>query len=253
MKFLPKSFRGVAVDLAGGARDVLFPPQCVRCGDVVEGGCFRHVCARCSARIFRVRRPCCGTCGHPFFGDVDSDAERSCPHCVELRPKFREGRTVVLFKGAARAMVHGLKYGNALFLLGDFERLIAENTEVLEWVRGRILIPVPLHPRKLRERGYNQAVLLAEIFARAAGGETRVAHLLRRDTDTVSQTFFDRKTRQENLKNAFAMAKGAVVNPRSHYLVVDDIFTTGSTLNSCAAVLRKAGAVNINVLSFGHG
>jgi predicted amidophosphoribosyltransferase len=71
--------------------------------------------------------------------------------------------------------------------------------------------------------------------------------------DTPSQTTFDRKARRANLKNAFALARGATINPSSPYILVDDVFTTGSTLNSCAGVLRRAGALNLNVVTFGHG
>jgi predicted amidophosphoribosyltransferase len=71
--------------------------------------------------------------------------------------------------------------------------------------------------------------------------------------DTVSQTHFDRATRQENLKNAFALASGAAITPGQHYILVDDVFTTGSTLNACATVLRRAGCLSLDVITFGHG
>ena len=111
----------------------------------------------------------------------------------------------------------------------------------------------PLHPRKQRERGYNQSALLATHLARAAGGGTLVEGLLRRTVDTQTQTAFDRKTRQANLKNAFALVQGASLNPDLHYILVDDVFTTGSTLNGCARVLRRAGCLNLDVVTFGHG
>lgn len=174
-----------------------------------------------------------------------------CPHCHGLHPAFREGRTVTLFKGAARDMVHVLKYRKGLHVLTDIESLIRSNAHVVDFLRGAVLVPVPLHPRKERERGYNQSLLLARVFARA-GGAT-VQPLLRRVVDTGSQTHFDRKERLENLKNAFALARGAGITPKHHYILVDDVFTTGSTLNSCARVLRRAGGLNLDVVSFGHG
>ena len=124
---------------------------------------------------------------------------------------------------------------------------------VLECVRGATLVPVPLHTRKARERGYNQAVLLAHTLAEVAGNGTRVEPLLRRSVDTQTQTAFDRRTRMANLKNAFALASGAALNPHLHYILVDDVFTTGSTLNSCARALRRAGALSLDVVTFGHG
>ena len=234
-----------------GLADLVFPPVCVNCGGLVEGGRLRHVCVACTPLIHLVQSPHCTTCGSPFFGEVEG--ERLCPHCESLRPQFGEGRTVTLFKGPARALIHGLKYRNGQHLLGDLEQIVGASAHVMEFIRDSILVPVPLHPRKLRERGYNQTALLATALARAAGGATRVDPVLRRVVDTPSQTAFDRQARRANLKNAFALARGASINAGSPYILVDDVFTTGSTLNSCAGVLRHAGAVNLNVVTFSHG
>lgn len=238
--------------LQRGLVDTVFPPVCVGCNGLVEHDPeWRHVCARCVAQIDFVRAPHCSTCGHPFYGELVG--ERLCPHCESLNPAFREGRTAVLLKGAGRALVHGLKYHRQLHLLRDIAAVFRRSDEVLDFVRGATLVPVPLHPRKERERGYNQSQLLAGTLAQAAGGGTRVAAILRRVVDTETQTHRDRRERQMNLKNAFALADGAAINPSHHYLLVDDVFTTGSTLNSCALVLRRAGLLNLDVVTFGHG
>lgn len=235
-----------------GFGDVVFPPVCVSCRGLVEAGAeMRHVCAKCAAQIDQVRAPHCTTCGHPFYGVVEG--ERMCPHCEGLAPAFGEGRTAVLLKGPGRTLVHELKYHRGLHVLHDMEAVFRRATHVLELARGAILVPVPLHPRKLRERGYNQSELIAECLARAAGEGAEVRQLLRRAVDTVSQTHHDRRTRQMNLKNAFALAEGVTLSAGHSYLLVDDVFTTGSTLNSCAQVLRRAGCTNLNVVTFGHG
>ncbi len=239
--------------LTRGLGDVVFPPLCVQCrGLVGDDSEFRHVCERCAPQLDFVQAPHCTTCGHPFYGEVD-EAGRMCPHCVGLEPAFREGCTAVLFKGPARALVIELKYHRGLHVLADMEAVFRRATAVLDFVRGATLVPVPLHPRKQRERGYNQSALLAKHLARAAGGGTVVEGLLRRTVDTQTQTAFDRKTRQANLKNAFALVRGASLNPDLHYILVDDVFTTGSTLNGCARVLRRAGCLNLDVVTFGHG
>ncbi len=234
-----------------GLTDMVFPPVCVQCGGLVEGGRLRHVCPACEPLIHLVEPPHCTTCGSPFFGDVEG--ERMCPHCEGLQPLYGEGRTVTLFKGPARALVHELKYHKGHHVVADLSEVARSSEHVIGFIRDAVLVPVPLHPRKERERGYNQTVLLAEALARAAGGATRVECALRRVVDTASQTAFDRKARRANLKNAFALTSGVTINPLSPYILVDDVFTTGSTLNSCAGVLRRAGALSLNVVTFCHG
>ena len=243
-----------------GVADVIFPPACVHCREIVETASevpkagetgFRHLCRRCVAQLEFVRPPHCATCGHPFYGAVEG--ERRCVKCEGLDPAFRQGWTAVLFKGPARSLVIELKYHRGLHVLADMREVFRRSTTLMEHVRGACLVPVPLHARKARERGYNQAVLLAYALEAAAGGTTRVQPLLRRVVDTPTQTAFDRRTRMANLKNAFALARGPALNPALHYILVDDVFTTGSTLNSCARALRRAGALSLDVVTFGHG
>ena len=236
---------------ARGVAGTVFPPVCVHCGGVVRAGPLRHVCPPCAGLIHRVRAPHCAVCGHPFFGAVEG--ERLCPHCETLHPAYREGRTFTLLKGPARALVHELKYHRGQHVLVDLETLVRESAETLDFIRGAALVPVPLHPRKRRSRGYNQAQLLAEALARAAGGGTRVEEPLRRVLHLDSQTHLDRKKRQENLKNAFALAPGFTLDTQQHYILIDDVFTTGSTLNACARILRRAGCRKLDVVTFGHG
>jgi ComF family protein len=248
--------KALAGQLARGIGDVVFPPVCVHCRGLVErsgegANGFRHLCPPCAGQLEFVREPRCTTCGHPFYGVVEG--ERMCPHCEGLAPAFREGRTAVLFKGPVRSLVIELKYHRGLHVLADVEEILRRAPELLAFARGALLVPVPLHARKERHRGYNQAELLAAALARAAGGGARVAPLLRRTVDTATQTAFDRRTRMANLKNAFALVRGADLNPGQHYILVDDVFTTGSTLNSCARTLRRAGAVNLDVITLGHG
>jgi ComF family protein len=121
-----------------------------------------------------------------------------------------------------------------------------------EDLRGVVLVPVPLHPRKLRERGYNQSRWIAEAVAGWVP-QTRVVELLVRVRDTATQTRLDRRSRAENLKNAFAMAPGAGLYRPFNCVLVDDVFTTGSTLNACAEVLQAGGFTGIEVLTLGHG
>jgi ComF family protein len=146
-----------------------------------------------------------------------------------------------------------LKYRGGQYVIEDVAAIFRRSAHVTEVARGARLVPVPLHPRKQRERGFNQASLMAATLALAAGGGAASVSLLERVADTPTQTGFDRRSRQNNLKNAFALAPGAIINPVHHYVLVDDVFTTGSTLNACARVLRRHGCVNLDVIVFAHG
>lgn len=241
-----------------GLRDVIFPPMCVHCRGLVENedadtaaGGFRHLCRTCTAQVALVAPPHCSSCGHPFFGTLEG--ERQCAKCDGLAPVFRSGRTASLFKGPVRSLVIELKYHRGLHVLEDVAEIFRRSPHVLEAVRGARLVPVPLHARKERERGYNQARLIADQLALVAGGGTVVAPVLRRVVDTETQTAFDREERHRNLKNAFALVGGASLTPDQHHVLVDDVFTTGSTLNSCAGVLRDAGVGNLDVVTLAHG
>lgn len=146
-----------------------------------------------------------------------------------------------------------MKYKGQVHLLEDLSRIIFRAEGVVDFARGGVLVPVPLHPRKERERGFNQSLLMAERIAVLTKGEARVWDGLERVRDTESQTQFDRKRRQRNLKNAFALRKNCTFNPELRYILVDDVFTTGSTLNACAAALSRGGILQIDVITFGHG
>ncbi len=231
--------------------ECIYPCACVSCGAAVEESPFRHLCRACAEKIERVKEPSCPSCGSPIYGA--SEEGRICEHCFGLRPEYREGATVALAKGPLRALIHELKYHRGRFWAEDAARLVRGSERVCRLIRGAVLVPVPLHPRKERQRGYNQSRWLAEALVRAVEGEGTVADLLVRVQDTQTQTFFDRESRRLNLKNAFALRPGAVIKTDLHYVLVDDVFTTGSTLNSCAGVLRRAGVLNLDVVTLGHG
>ncbi|MCF3648482.1 ComF family protein [Synoicihabitans lomoniglobus] len=160
---------------------------------------------------------------------------------------------MTLFKGPARELVLSLKYRNGLFVLEDMKVLMRGNPAISEFIADATLVPVPLHPRKRRERGFNQSELLAEALAEVVEGAASVANLLQRVLDIESQTTFDRRTRRRRMKNAFAARKGAAITAGQRYVLVDDVFTTGSTLNACAHAMRRAGALNLDVITFAHG
>ncbi len=231
--------------------DVFFARSCVHCGDAVEASPCDFLCRSCSQEIFIAKPPTCSTCGYPFFGMLAGP--KICPHCAELDPVFDQGKTLFLAKGPARSIVHELKYHSGFYVLKDVATLIQQAPHFQNYIENAVLIPVPLHPTKLRDRGYNQSEKIAEMLAKASNGRSSVQNLLIRSQFTQTQTRLNREQRHRNVKNAFALMPDSVVIPDQSYILVDDVFTTGSTLNACARVLHEAGASRIKVVTLGHG
>ncbi len=229
--------------------DVIYPRHCIGCGEAVDGGRFRWICPACELDLYLVREPSCQTCGYPFFGRVES--LRSCVHCQHLDPVFEEGRTLFLHRGVGRHLIAEMKYRGGLYLISDIIGLAARYPGMSRYVSGCEIVPVPLHSRRERERGYNQSREIARRMARCFGG--RVSDVLERVRDTESQTRLTRRKRLRNMKKAFAIRPGIDLDSRSTYMLVDDVFTTGATLNACATALRRNGAQRIRVQTLAHG
>ena len=230
--------------------EVFFPRSCLHCGNAVECSDYQFLCSACSRELFFSQPPTCSTCGYPFLGMLAGP--RVCPHCTELDPLFEQGKTLFLAKGPARSIIHVLKYQHGFYALWDVKTMIAKAPYYKNYFKEAILVPVPLHSTKERERGFNQSLMIAKSLNEATTAKG-LQELLVRTIYTQTQTQLSRVARLQNVKNAFALASDAVVIPNRTYILIDDVFTTGSTLNSCAAVLLGAGATQIKVATLGHG
>ncbi len=234
---------------AEAAVDLVFPPNCVGCGTVPDTRAV-PLCLKCAEEIPRVGPLACSRCCQPYAGVADSDFV--CANCGNVHYYFEAFATVYLAKGSVREAVHDFKYRE---LIGLVPLLTGWMLDALEDPRlvGRVfdrIVPVPLYARKMRERGYNQALLLAQSLAEA----TRIPcceHLLR-IRDTPTQTLLDRHARIENLRDAFILHKNRGVKDLN-LLLVDDVFTTGATLNECSRVLCEAGAASVCVVTVARG
>lgn len=234
--------------------DFLYPRDCLECNAPVENRSeWLYLCDLCAERrVWRVTLPACEVCGYPFYGTMEDEEERRCEHCEKLVPCFREGKTLMLLRKAGRSWIHQIKYEGGRHLLRDIGKLVREREDLRNYFDDRILVPVPLHPRKERERGYNQSRWIADELARF-GRNCRVESLLRRTRDGGSQTRLGREERVSNLKNTFALSRNRLISKDYSYLIIDDVFTTGATLNACAQVLVQAGASRVDVFTVGHG
>lgn len=230
--------------------DLVFPCNCVSCGGLPESEHWRYVCGTCVGRLEWVGTEYCRRCGYPYAGGPGRGSV--CAKCRELEPYFDAGRSLFLHRGPGGALVRALKYRGALYLRADLLNLVAAVPDLREYVQGATLVPVPLYALRERERGFNQACFLAGIVAEACGAHG-VEELLLRIRNTGTQTQLSREERMANVKKAFAIRDTAHVKEGHTYIIVDDVYTTGATLNACAEQLFRAGATDIRVLTLAHG
>ncbi|TME04558.1 MAG: ComF family protein [Chloroflexi bacterium] len=207
--------------------DFLLPPRCGGCRAVGS-----WLCERCRSRIRRLEEPLCRRCGAEL-----PSARRDCGCRARLKSLSRL-RSAVAYEGPIERAVHRFKYEGWRRLAAPLALLIAERLAV-EGVGARWVVSVPLHPERLSQRGFNQAELLAgELRRRLRLGSP--AGVLVRTRPTPPQVGQDRKRRFENVAGAFAWRGGAI--KAESILLIDDVATTGATLDACASALRAAGS-----------
>ncbi len=237
-------------DLDRGLLDLIFPRDCAVTMEPMDEGDHAHLSAAGADLLPRIGDPRCLTCGHPFEGILEGD--RACPHCLDLRPAF--GRAVCAFRarGPARRIIHRIKYEHCPFLADDLAAVALSDEVFRRHLAGSVLVPVPLHPARQRERGYDQADRIARRLASLTPG-CRSERLLRKAHETVSQTRLGRQERRRNVAGAFSLAAGRSLDPVVRYVVIDDVLTTGATLHACALALRQAGAGCVDAAALCHG
>ena len=256
--FLNSALAGgrTALHTLGG---LFFPPLCPGClGNTEVAHAF---CASCQARAAReaIEPPFCATCSRPFPGaEVGENLEAFvCAECRERRFAFECAVAHRRARGAVRDLIHRFKYYGQFYLRRPLAVWLAESladprvTNAAPPVEA--LVPVPLHPRRERARGYNQAAVLASLLGRRAGLPV-LMRAVRRVRDTPSQTHLSHDERIGNLRGAFTVperARPAIAG--RHLVVVDDVFTTGSTVDAVAKSLRAAGAASVRVIAVARG
>jgi ComF family protein len=227
-------------DLLEAAVSLLYPPVCTICGGAVRAGAY--LCPGCEAKAVRIIAPFCEKCSEPFEGSIN-DAF-TCANCAHRTMHFDSAIAAYRGRGVVRDVIHEFKYGHQIHLRYIVAKWLREALDD-ERLRGRqfdLIVPVPLHPTRKRERGFNQANLIAELLSVDVAIPLRP--MLERIRYTTTQTALDRAERIENLRNAFRLRKNANVRGL-RVLLVDDVLTTGSTLSECARVLKRAGALSV--------
>lgn len=233
-----------------GLVDLAFPPFCPACRSRLGPGRRDPLCGTCWAALERITAPVCRLCGIPFarFTPADPDPGHLCAACRRRRPSFTYARSAARYGDVMREAIHAFKFGRRRALAAPLGDLLAEaGVPSLPAVAVDLLIPVPLHPRRERERGFNQSALLARRLGRRWARPVATDVLARR-VATSPQTELAAEERRRNVRGAFALARPAAVAGR-HVLLIDDIMTTGATAAECAACLRRGGAASVGVLT----
>lgn len=240
--------------LAGRVLDLFYPPLCALCGVNLRHG--RSLCTACDEDLPRLAEPFCQSCGEMFPGIIGDSF--SCPNCKNLRFSFEFARPATVRDPRTLDLVHRLKYNREIHLAGELGRLAHgafADPRLAPALDGNWpLVPVPLHRKRLQHRHFNQAAEISRALASHAG--LPVLHALRRTRQTETQTRLSRKERMENLRGAFEITRHGrcwIETSPQGAVLVDDVLTTGSTVNECAKTLRRAGFHRVFVVTVMRG
>jgi ComF family protein len=245
-------FREIRLPVAGwagrgvrAALDVVFPPLCLSCRVRLSEP--HALCSACWSGLGFIDGPQCERCGLPF--EIDPGGETQCGACLASPHAFDRARSLLRYDDASKPLILAFKHGDRLDQAPGFARWLERaGRPLLE--AADLLVPVPLHRWRLWRRRYNQSALLGQGLARLSG-RPQDPFLLQRKRATPSQgRMASAEARTRNVMGAFRIAPGreSEVEGR-HILLVDDVFTTGATLDACARVLKRAGAARVDALT----
>lgn len=222
---------------------MLYPSRCPICGEIAPG-----ICMDCGVQLKVVRQPYCYQCGKP----VDSAEQEYCPDCLKGHHSYTQGCGMLLYEGKVKEAIHKIKYNNKREYLETFAGLLARYGEkkIKLW-RPEVLVPIPMYPKKQKIRGYNQAEILAKLLGEYWNLPVDT-EILRKRKDTGAQKELDRAGRRRNLQDAFVAESDGKYK---RVLLVDDVYTTGSTVDAAASALKACGISEIFFIAIciGHG
>lgn len=222
--------------------EFFLPRLCLFCGTAVGEEAEIAVCLECEAQIEWVESPLCTCCG-AVFASRDG-ADRVCGDCTVDPPPFSRARAAAIYDGPAAQAIKRFKFTRQMAYLPVMQHWLQRHICLELVADADLIVPVPLHPKRLKQRGFNQALFLARAFPQvplAREALARVRH-------TVPQVELKPKERRDNVKGAFAVPDPALVKGRN-ILLLDDVYTTGATVRECAKVLRRAGVRQVEVLT----
>jgi ComF family protein len=226
--------------------DILFPPRCHFCKAFIPNAGELHLCAACLEGCSLISSPLCSVCGIPFQTEAGDD--HTCGSCIGEPPRFTAARAAALFDGPVRELIHRFKYNGRVQHCRPLALLVSQWIgPFVEEFSADLLVPVPLHVKRLRQRGFNQAVLLGGILACEWRLPLSRANL-RRIRWTEPQINLTAAERVANVRGAFSVYDPALIRDK-RIILLDDVYTTGSTAAECARVLFRAEAAAVCVVT----
>jgi ComF family protein len=223
--------------------NLIFPPACLYCRKMLQESSLL-LCEDCFGRLEFIERPFCSCCGKVFLSSGDNHL---CGACLQSPWFFHQARSLFIYDKIIERLIYDLKYAGETTGIETIQKLRNESTILSDLISPDLIIPVPLHLQRLRKRGFNQAALLAKAFFPNEKGKIRFDILIRK-TNTPSQTGLSGKERRQNLKGAFFIKNPEEIAGKN-IVLIDDVFTTGSTVNECAKALKQARAKRIDVVT----
>ena len=238
------------MELWSSLLDLIYPSNiyCINCGRPIDDGLPYSLCPFCVRHIQWANKITCGCCGKPMAAQSDTGL---CSECAERQRSFDRGYTCAGYGMTERNLIHQLKYKDKDYLASHFAELMAERI-VAEGLEPDLVTAVPMYKKKERRRGYNQAGLLAKSISLRLNKP--IPDLLIRVCDTPPMSGLGAAQRRKNVQGVFTAAKWVKENIYGKtVLLVDDIFTTGSTTEACSDVLKESGAHRVYVVTFAAG
>ena len=231
------------MSLFADVQDLLFPARCLACEALLGRHRLPLLCRDCSARLVPLASPLCRCCGTPFATGED----HLCGNCLAGKPPFDLVRSAFSYQEPLTGLIHQVKFGRRLTALATLGLLARNSCACSDLCRPDLILPVPLHVRRLRQRGFNQSLLLARTCF--PEWQDRIAAAgLKRIRNTTPQTDLSGRERRKNLKGAFCLnVAGGVAGKK--VLLVDDVLTTGSTIAECSRILEKGCAARVEVFT----
>jgi len=232
-------------DVVTASLDLLFPPSCSYCKKVAgSNDNDRLLCVECFSQLKFIKVPYCTCCGRSFASGNDNHL---CRDCLRSSWNFDKARSIFVYEKIIAGLIHRLKYSADMTGLETFQHLSRQSSISADLSIPDFILPVPLHIKRLRQRGFNQALLLTKkLFPKEK--EKIKYDILLRQTNTRTQTGLSGRERRKNLKNAFIVKRSSEITGKN-ILIIDDVFTTGSTINECAKALKTAGCKRVEVLT----